>query len=439
MTRSKIHLQLVRILNAPLLAWVSLGFLTSYLLFFIYPIFFSAQVMNFFRYVQTVNPIGLDLRLMLSYSESWFIVKQTPYIGSNLYPPLASILFTPLLFTDFSWAYRIVTLVSVFCYTIMTFVMPLRTGREGKATPLLILIFITGLLSYGFQFELERGQFNVIAIFLCFLAIWIHHYHSRYRIAAYILFTLSVQLKIFPFIFIVMLINDWHDWKNNLKRISILTLVNFALFFILGPQIFINFLDAIKEQAVNPYIWVGNHSISSFVAILFGLAAAQGRGWPDQYAGWAQIALLAFIVVCHFSVLLQTYRQNQKGLNPHLLIACTIGALLIPSVSHDYKLAILAAPVACLFAEDGFSDRAKNPRQKIIFSELMFIFSVAYSSTLVSFTNKPPLLQNNFPALFVMLLVTTILSLLFKPRVEWENRPIGQMAENIRSTGNKEQ
>ena len=172
---------------------------------------------------------------MLSYSNSWFVARQTPYIGNNLYPPLASVLFTPFLALDFSWAYKIVTLVSVFSYIMITFIFPLRISKEKRASALLMLVFISGLLSYGFQFELERGQFNVFTVFICFLAIWIYHFHPRYRFLAYILFTLSVQLKIYPFIFIVMFISNWQDWKNNLKRLLILAFSNFALFFMLEP------------------------------------------------------------------------------------------------------------------------------------------------------------------------------------------------------------
>jgi len=363
--------------------------------------------MQFFRYVPAINPIGTDLKYMLSYSESWFVAKQTPYIANNLYPPLATILFTPLLFIDFSWAYKILTLVNVACYVMITLVFPIRAGKERQVSSLLILVFITGLFSYGFQFELERGQFNVIAVFICFLAIWIYHYHNKYRYLGYILFSISVQLKVYPIIFLVMLISDWHDWRNNIKRLLILATVNFVLFFALGPHIFVDFIIAIKSQAANPYIWVGNHSISSFV--VFG-------SYPSPEL--TQFVLLALVAVCIFSIMLQVYRQNQKDINPYLIFACTIGALLIPSVSNDYKLSILAAPVAILFSNDRFSERANSPYMHLIYIVVMLIFSVAYSSTLISYTNKPILIQNNFLALVTMLLAITFLSFVFKPPIE---------------------
>ena len=124
--------------------------------------------MTFPEYIPAIDPIGVDLQQMLSYSDSLFTAKQTPYIGFNLYPPLASVLFIPLLTVKFSLAYRIVTLVNIISYVLMTLVLVLRIGKERQVSSLLMLIFITGVFSYGFQFELERGQFNVIATFTCF-------------------------------------------------------------------------------------------------------------------------------------------------------------------------------------------------------------------------------------------------------------------------------
>ena len=376
--------------------------------------------MQFFKYVWTapMDPIGVDLKQMLSYSQSWFVDKQTPYIGANLYPPLASVLFTPLLIVKLSWAYKILTLVNVLCYVMITFVFPLSLHKGRQVSSLLMFVFITGLFSYGFQFELERGQFNIIAVFLCLLSIWICHYHNRYRFLAYILFSLSVQLKVYPLIFIVVFFSNWQDWKNNIKGLLVLATVNFALFFVLGSSVFIDFVKALLAQTKNPAIWVGNHSLCSFVTGASKTAAEHGCARVNEYSGLAQFALLAIIALCIFLIMLQAYRQKQKGINPHLLLACTLGALLIPSVSHDYKLSILAAPVALLLSNNRLWTRAMSPRLNMIFIVLPFIFSAAYSSTLFSFTNKPLILQNNFPALFTMLLAITFLSLMSKQSLE---------------------
>lgn len=416
MNKSRIQSLSQLFLKTTPLTWILLGFLISYLFFFVRPIFLTSQFMQFPEYVPAKGFIGEDLLQMLSYSESWLIAKQTPYIDRNLYPPLASVLFTPLLGMEFSTAYKIVTIVNVFLYIMMTLVLPLQISKARQISPVLILIFITGLFSYGFQFELQRGQFNVMAMAACFTAIWIFHSHKNHRYLAYILFTISIQLKVFPAIFIVMFVSDWHDWKQNIKRFVGLGAVNFALLFILGPSVFVDFLRAIKAQSVNPSIWNGNHSIRSFVTSVSNTASEHGWTWVNDHSGWVQFALLVIIAVCIFLIMIQAHRQKQNGVNSHLLLVCTIGALLIPPVSHDYKLSILAAPVAILFSDmSSFSEGVIRSRRHIIIMILVFTLSAAYSTTLFSYTNKPLMLANNLPALFTMLLATTCLSIMSGP------------------------
>jgi len=367
--------------------------------------------MHFFKDVPAIDPIGIDLKQMLGFSESLFVAQKAPYV-LNAYPPLASVLFAPLLLVPISGAYRIVVFFITFCYLIMTLMIPLRISRERVFSPLLMLVLVTGLFSYGFQFELERGQWNVIAVSMCFLAIWIFHYHPRYRFLAYALFTISVQLKIYPLVFIFMFVDNWRDWRSNIKRLLILGAVNFALLLVLGPFVFVNWLKGLATFAGSPYIWVGNHSILSFVTLVFHTASESGWAWMNQYSGWAQVAFLALVLACIAWIVLQAYQQERRGLNVYLLLACTIASLLIPSVSHDYKLSLLAAPVAFLFSAGGFSEIPSSHRLRASLIGLTLAFSIAYFSTLYSYENKTHLLQNNLPALVAMLLITTLFSML---------------------------
>jgi hypothetical protein len=93
-----------------------------------------------------------------------------------------------------------------------------------------------------------------------------------------------------------------------------------------------------------------------------------------------------------------------------VLVACTLGALIIPSFSHDYTLPILAGPVAVLFARRILWERPDQPgvRGKLVLP--LLVLATAYSTTLFPLTNKPDAIRNNFPALFTMLLVITVLS-----------------------------
>jgi hypothetical protein len=364
-----------------------------------------------------MKPGGADLRDLLSYSESWYIHKKTPYIGNNLYPPLASIMFTPLLYFDFTMAYKFITVISLICYIVASFYLPCWINQQKQTSPSLMLIFTSGLFSYGFHFEIERGQFNIIAFLICLSSISIFYRFERHRYLAYILFTLSVQLKVYPFIYIIMFIKDWGDYKNNIMRIAGLSILNISLLFILGPRVFFDFITAIRGQIAAPYLWIGNHSIRGFISYVSSPQAYKKGDqipnllWMGNYRDEIQIVFFSLVAMCLLLVVFRAYRRKRNGVDPYLLLACTISALLIPSVSHDYKLSILMGPMAIALSAKDFSNVTYRKFRSIGFYVLTFVLSCGYSSLLFSYTNKfTPLLRSALPALMIILFVTTLLS-----------------------------
>jgi hypothetical protein len=414
--RMKLRSIFSRFLQVPYPVWVLLGFSISYLLFFIGPVFLSTNIMQFPHYVPAAEHIGIDLKQTLSFSEYWVAADRMRYVRSNNYPPLASLLFTPLLGLKFPLAYKILTLSSVLSFAFITWLLPKWLKPETKPSSLPAVFCVTGLVSYGFQFELERGQFDVIAILPAFVAIWIFHRHNANRWIAYLLLSLSVQLKLYPLIFCVMLIDDWRDWRNNARRLLLFTLGNLLFLFAFGAGVFTDFLNATTAHILDPYIWIGNHSIRSAVTLGLRFADRHGWIWLDPYSGIIQILLLACVLGCILLIVLQAYRKRSTGLNPYLLLACTLGALLILPYSHDYRLSILAAPAVLFFLGETADREMGSPFTRVLRGSLILIASFAYSSTLFSFLQKPFVLANNFPALCVLLMVVTILAVMPNPR-----------------------
>lgn len=111
--------------------------------------------MAYFRYILDMPTIGADLKQMLTYAGQ---IPANPYIGRNIYPPFASILFIPFTWVDVKTAYLLLTMVTLGAYFGMFSLAP----KTNVST----LIFVGGLVGYGMQFEIERGQWNVIAMFL---------------------------------------------------------------------------------------------------------------------------------------------------------------------------------------------------------------------------------------------------------------------------------
>jgi hypothetical protein len=407
--------------NLPLTLWALAGFLITYLVFFISPMFFAfpPRIVYFHRYLPDRYPIGFDLHLLTDLIRQWMETGQTPF-HITLYPPLTYILFAPLtLVNDTNLLYRMVTIATVLSFILAGMVIPLLMKKNGNKS--LIFVFAaTGLISYGMQFELERGQFNVIAFLFGMAAVYIYHHHHAFRRYAYVLFTLSVQLKIYPAILILMLVRDWRDWKDNLRRFLALGAVNFALLFIMGWGAFTEFMRAVTEQVQSPgWSWTGNHSIKAFFSEFvetngYGIASAATVEFVQKFNSAITNTFLSFFLVCLISILVKAYRENWKHLDSSLLMVCTIGALIIP-VSNDYTLPILAGPMALAVISFSNSEYGKGKAAAIL---LLIALTAAYSTILYPFKYKVLFLQNSFPPLFIALVCATILAHLAKPEDE---------------------
>lgn len=423
--RERIRTSVNQVIHWPVIAWVSAGFFAAYLLFFVWPMFMDSSLrMNYFwRYLPDRYPIGSDLIIILDLARGWFIENQSPYT-IQFYPPFTYMFFAPLLLIDhYPTLYKLFTLFIVISYCFLTLVLPLKMA-DRKNIPLVVLFFVTGLTSYGLQFELERGQYNVFTFLLCLWAIYIFHYHPKYRIFAYLLFSLSVQLKLYPAIFIFLFVDNWRDWKGILRRFAGLTVFNVLLLFVMGSQIFLDFIRSVSSQMAAPgWTWNGNHSINAFVFNLtkdgFRIVRPDTLETLQQNSGLIATSLLLVFAILFLSALLIAYKRNRPGMDPYLLIACMIGALVIP-ISNDYTLSMLAAPVALLL---GSSPEPKNISQRLLSLLMILGIAFSYASTLIPFKYKPYYLNNAFPPLLLILVFATVLNLIRYKNAGMQNDP----------------
>jgi hypothetical protein len=404
--------QLSSILNSPTLYWVLVTFLVTYILFFLLPVFFSRQQIHYLtKYIPDayITRIGFDIEAIVSRIENWLRTGQSPYSdGFIAYPPLTIAIFATFSIIGYPAYFKLIVWITVIAYLIAALILP-RLIIPKRNQTLLLLFFITGLFSYGLQFEQERGQFNLIAFAFCLVAIYIFHFHYKFRYFAYLLFFLSIQLKVYPVFFVVMFINDWRDWRNNIKRILGLGLLNFLMLFVLGYKLFLDFVNTITEYQLLESSRYENLSIKGFAYYLsndvFGIKNTSLFASP----GNAEIFFWLLLGVCFLFVVGYSYFHNKRGLNPYLLLVCTIAALIIPSVSNDYKLSLLITPMALVL---GCLPEPQNTRKKILSIVLVILASLAYWTTLYPATVKPEFLSRNFPALIIILISITILQFL---------------------------
>ena len=329
------------------------------------------------------QPAGVDLAMMLEYSRTW-LETGNPFAALNPYPPLAAVLFAPLAALPFSVAYGLLAATTLAAFVSVALVLPLLAFPRADRAAVGIAA-AAGALSYGLWFELLWGQFDVLALAGAAWGLFLFHRGRGRgaRIAAYALFTAGIQLKLYPAIFVFLFARDARAWQENLARWLGLGAANAALLFALGPRAFGDFLHSVRAQAEAPYVWAGNHSIQSF---------AEWAGRPELApAFWAAFGL------CFAWALFCAARRPGRATFAGLALMSTFGTLLLPGVSHDYKLTGLALAFACFVA--AVEAPALRGGRNLAGALLLLTVCGLAAWPLFSYAAKPAALQNNAPFL----------------------------------------
>ena len=329
------------------------------------------------------QPVGGDLAMMLGYAQSW-LATGDPYAALNPYPPLAAVLFAPLTKLPFAAALAVMTALTLFVFVVTTAWLPrlVWPRAERKAVWLVALV---GLFSYGLFFELRWGQFNVVALGCAAWGIFCFHRACgpAMRLVGYALFCVGVQLKLYPALLVFLFTKDARAWGVNLWRWAALGAVNAALLFALGGAVAQAFGHSVQAQAAAPYVWVGNHSLQSWAA-----GVGQPAVVPWLFAGYA---------LCLGWGLARAWWQPTAIPVANAALLGVLGMLLLPGVSHDYKLSLLPMGFAGVVAAHGAGLvwRRENLGRLLTLAGV----SVMVAWTLFPPAAKPAALQNNAPAL----------------------------------------
>jgi hypothetical protein len=392
--------------SMPSVFWVALGALPPYILFFVSPIFFSPEnrVYYLVNYLPENRPIGRDLVLHLDALKNWFISGRTT---SYIFTPVANLVFAPALFIGYPNFYYVLTVITLLCFLIL-FLLSLKISDQTNHA-VIALITAATLFSYDMQFELERGQSYTLAFMLLLLSIYIFHKFPELRFFAYAIFTISVQLKYYPAFFIFAFVDDWQDWKANLKRFASLGAINFALLFIFGIQYYRAFYDHMIMTVTYPFIGEGIPTVNSFVPLLAqsGLGVFQGDAltWIQGHVSFIEFLLYFYFTACLLVVLAVAWLRNERGINLDLVAVLVIGKMLLTQ-SHDYTIPMLAFPLAILLGE--WSKREYG-WIKLVTILVIIIISFSFALTLPPYTVRYSYIKNSMPMLYVILTAITVL------------------------------
>ncbi|HET9280257.1 MAG TPA: glycosyltransferase 87 family protein, partial [Flavitalea sp.] len=406
-------------LNVPVIVWVLTGFLIIFLVYFVRPMFFdSSQKFSYFvDYLPALNPIGNDLNYNTQAITLWLQGKSPYELGYHFYPPLYHVVFAPILLFGAREKYVLMTGLTLLSFGLLFFLL---WRKNASSHGVFVFFFLTGLLSYGMQFELERGQFNVLTLLLVITGIWIYHNFPSFRLLAYTLWIIAAHIKLYPGVFLLMFFSHWNNRKENFITLLQLGILNAAAFLILGYKAFQQFVTAVIAESRNP-LWVlpakqpVNHSIDAFIDKLAknndSELPAKLADWVSSSGSWLGIILLAVIVLCSVTIIWRTLQNRPNLLHADALMLFILLGFLLPNVSMDYKLVLLAPGLAVVLANRTLPELRW---QKVLFIGFTVLMSAAYSLTLVPYQYRSGLLLTAFPMLFTLLLCLTGLNLLNK-------------------------
>jgi len=324
-----------------------IGYLLSYIFLYIrYTYFAGANSMRFPVDMLTMTPPCNDLYVSAKYA------IQTLHAGKIVgvpfvYSPLFVLIYSPLSFFDFNTLRWLSFLTIIISYVLIGFIFPKFWKCNLLESPTALLILITGFTSYGMRFELERGQWNIQTLLLCMLGLALKDSKNNIIIfISYLLFSISVHLKLYPLLFIIGYITPSDGWIKNSKRLIYIGIINILLLFCLGFSFLKEYLYTLTQYAANPSIWIANISLYSYIKLI--------SNYTSIDINTLKILSNIYIIIYFASIIMALYK-GMRGDNGILLFQIAIGATLFPTVSFDYKISIITLCAAHFFSTYKFN------------------------------------------------------------------------------------
>jgi hypothetical protein len=195
------------------------------------------------------------------------------------------------------------------------------------------------LTSYGFMYELWRGNINVYALVLSLLAVWLAIRLPRSPWWPALALALAINLKLYPAILLVVLF-----WRYRLKAVLPVVLLNAALLLVGGPANLKRMLDFVTANSpgVRRAVY-GDMGAAGTAAVLRDMTA-----WAPS---WIAVVLFLVPIALWVATALLVIRRGWSGGRAVLLAAASITPMaVIPTLSNDYKLVLFVLPLGVLAA-----------------------------------------------------------------------------------------
>jgi hypothetical protein len=366
--------------------------------------------------IPRIHPVGVDFRDGLYRPAAIF---STAHSG---WPPLTLLLGKPFTLVSLSTGYAIQAAILVACAlgaTVLSAKLAMKVAGtprpEGHAgaplpgavreraidTPLLALVMGLWLFtSYGFMYEVERGNIDLYALVLSLLAVWAM-LRARSPWLPALLLAGAIGLKLYPAILLVVLL-----WRYRRRAVVPAIVTTVAALLAAGPanlRSSVSSLDALQGNVHAE--WWGQTSATAMTHVL-----RAHTGWAPSWVGYPLIVVPLALWAGTMVVLLRRGWSERGAVLA--AAACVPPMAIVPAVSNDYKLVLCVFPLAVLAVLVSTMKRAPVV-WTALFGVLAFVMIFLARSTMLV---APSLQGSKYTLLVVVQVLLLAAVLLTDPR-----------------------
>ncbi len=324
------------------------------------------------------HPVGVDFRDGLYDAGRAFTTVHSGW------PPLTLLLGRPFTLVSFSTGYAIQVGILV-GLAIAAVVLSARLatraaavsdrpgqGRDPSAPLVGLVMGVWLMTSYGFMYELDRGNIDLYALVFSLLAVWLMMRSSTSAWLPAAVLAVAIGLKLYPAVLLVLVF--WRYRGRALLPVAVTTLV--AL-LIAGPAALRHSLLALDSIQANVHAeWWGQDSATAMAHVL-----RDHTGWAPSWIWYplvlVPLGLWAFTVVA-------LMRRGWNDRNAVLAAAACVPLMaIVPAVSNDYKLVLCVFPLAVLAGVVATMKREPGTAWAVLFGALSFVMIFLGRSTIL--------------------------------------------------------
>jgi len=291
------------------------------------------------------KPTGIDFRDGLYQPALDFTTKHSGW------PPLTLLLGRPFTLVGFSTGYAVqvgILVALAVAAAVLSAKLAMKAAcdpdvsGQGRRIDAVQLAFVLGfwlMTSYGFMYEVERGNIDLYALVFALLSVWLMLRLPRSAWWPAIVLAVAINLKLYPGVLLVILF-----WRYRWRAVVPVVVANAVLLLVTGPGNVRHTVSTLTTlQSSQRALWWGNHSAAALANVL-----RPATSWAPS---WIYLPLLLIPLALWALTLLLLVRRGWTDRRAVLAAAACVPVMgVVPAISHDYKLVLCVFPLAVLAA-----------------------------------------------------------------------------------------